>query len=358
MSNRIIGVDVARALAVIGMIIVNFKIAFGQTGSELLKSFAKLFEGKAAATFVVLAGVGIALMSNSAVKNRDAQKIRKIQIRLVKKSIFLFIVGLLYISIWIADILHFYGIYMIITLLLLKSSKKVIITTSLILILVYPFLMPILNFDIGWNFETFEYADFWKVNGFVRNLFYNGFHPVIPWTSFMLLGLWFGKQDLYNPKFIKKSIWISLSIFIATLLLSQSLILLLSDGSQTTISELITVFGTSPMPPLPIYMISGSSIAIFIISLCIFIARKFEKNMLIIALTKTGQLSLTFYVAHVIIGMGIVQVINPEKMGNYSIEFSVLYALIFSIFSVVFAVVWTNYKKSGPLEWIMRKLTD
>ena len=358
MKKRIIGIDVARALAVIGMIIVNFKIAFGQTGSELMKSFAGLFEGKAAATFVVLAGVGIALMSNSAIKNLDSIKFRKIQIRLAKKSIFLFVVGLLYIPIWSADILHFYGVYMIITLLLLKSSGKVIITTSLILILVYPFLLSIWNFDIGWDFETFEYANFWSLNGFIRNLFYNGFHPVIPWVSFMLIGFWFGKQDLYNPKFIKKTIWISLSIFIATLLLSQSLILLLSDGSQTMITELEIVFGTSPMPPLPIYMISGSSIAIFVISLSIFIARKFEKNMLIIALNKTGQLALTFYVAHVIIGMGIVQLIKPEKMGKYSIEFSVLYALIFSSFSVVFAIVWTKYGKSGPLEWIMRKLTD
>ena len=124
------------------------------------------------------------------------------------------------------------------------------------------------------------------------------------------------------------------------------------------ITELEIVFGASPMPPLPIYMISGSSIAIFVISLSIFIARKFEKNMLIIALNKTGQLALTFYVAHVIIGMGIVQLIKPEKMGKYSIEFSVLYALIFSSFSVVFAIVWTKYGKSGPLEWIMRKLTD
>lgn len=358
MNKRIIGIDVARALAVIGMIIVNFKIAFGQTGSELMKLFAGLFEGKAAATFVVLAGVGIALMSNSAIKKKDAKKIREIKNRLVKKSIFLFIIGLLYIPIWSADILHFYGVYMIITLLLLTSSRKIIMISSLILIFIYPFLMSIWNFDIGWNFETFEYANFWSVNGFIRNLFYNGFHPVIPWTSFMLIGFWFGKQNLYDATFIKKSIWISLGVFIATLLLSQSLILILSDGNQTTITELETIFGTSPMPPLPMYMILGSSFAIFTISLCIFIAKKFQKNILIIVLNKTGQLALTFYVAHVIIGMGIIQFINPEKMGNYTIEFSVLYALFFSIISVIFAIIWTKYKKYGPLEWVMRKLTD
>ncbi|MFQ3305902.1 MAG: hypothetical protein ACI9K4_000967, partial [Polaribacter sp.] len=30
----------------------------------------------------------------------------------------------------------------------------------------------------------------------------------------------------------------------------------------------------------------------------------------------------------------------------------------FSLLCIVFAVVWRTYKKQGPLEWIMRKVTD
>lgn len=93
MGKRIVGIDVARALAVMGMIIVNFKIAFGAEGSELAKNFVGLFEGKAAATFVVLAGIGIALISNFALKSNDNLKITTIRIGLVRKAIFLFIVG-------------------------------------------------------------------------------------------------------------------------------------------------------------------------------------------------------------------------------------------------------------------------
>ncbi len=358
MNNRIIGIDVARALAVIGMIIVNFKIALGSGGSESIKFFTGLFEGKAAAIFVVLAGIGIALMSNSAVKNNNNQKIKKIKYKLSKKAIFLFIIGLSYIPIWIADILHFYGIYMLITLFLLKSSKKLIISIALILTLIFPLLMLVLNYETGWDFSTFTYLDFWSINGFIRNLFFNGFHPVIPWTAFMLIGLWFGKQDLNNNKFIKKTIWLSAVLFILVQTISKVLIYFLSEGNQALAIELKQILGSSPMPPLPIYMISSSSFAIFIISLCILIAKKFKKNIIITALNKTGQLALTFYVAHVIIGMGIIEIINPKKMGLYSIEFSFLYALIFSFICILFAILWTNYKKTGPLEWIMRKLTD
>jgi uncharacterized protein len=80
MKRRIIGIDVARALAVIGMIIVNFKVVFGENGNLILKNIAHLFDGKAAATFVVLAGVGIALMSNSAIKNNEVEKLWKIKV--------------------------------------------------------------------------------------------------------------------------------------------------------------------------------------------------------------------------------------------------------------------------------------
>ena len=107
MKDRIIGIDVARALAVIGMIIVNFKVVFGDNGLVWVKSFASVFDGKAAATFVVLAGVGLALMTNSALRNNDRQKLKTARKRIAKRALFLFSVGLSYIVIWPADILHF-----------------------------------------------------------------------------------------------------------------------------------------------------------------------------------------------------------------------------------------------------------
>jgi uncharacterized protein len=358
MKKRIIGIDVARALAVIGMIIVNFKVVFGENGLSWVKSFASIFEGKAAATFVVLAGVGLALMTNSAIKNKDQDKLKIVRGRILKRTLFLFIVGISYIAIWPADILHFYGIYMAITMLLLTSKERTLITTAITLIVAFPILMTFWNYETGWDFNTLDYQGFWTLKGFMRNLFFNGFHPVIPWTAFMLFGYWFGKQDLHNDKFIKKTFWISSIIFVSIQALSYLSISFLSEGNQETAKELTEILGTNPMPPLPIYMFNGSAIAFAIISACIIIAKRFENNKIIDALNKTGQLALTFYVAHVIIGMGIIDVINPAKMGNYSVEFSVVYALVFSLLCIVFAVIWRKYKTSGPLEWIMRKITD
>ncbi|MCG8573297.1 MAG: heparan-alpha-glucosaminide N-acetyltransferase domain-containing protein [Flavobacteriales bacterium] len=357
-KNRIIGIDVARALAVIGMIIVNFKVVFGENGGGWLKSFAGIFDGKAAATFVVLAGVGLALMTNASFRNRDEEKLKKAQIRILKRAIFLFIVGLSYILIWPADILHFYGVYMLITALFITQPKKFALTTGILLIALYPVLLTSWNYESGWNFTTLDYPDFWTAKGFVKNLLFNGFHPVLPWLAFMLVGFWFGRQRLNDNRFVMTSFFVGLISFILVQLISFAAVHFLSEGDPIIKRELQEVLGTDPMPPLPIYMFSGISIAITITSACILIAKKFEQSKIIDALRKTGQLALTFYAAHVIIGMGIVEAIDPEKMGNYSIEFSVIYALVFSALCIVFAIIWRKRKKSGPLESIMRKLTD
>jgi hypothetical protein len=67
MKQRVTGFDLALALAIFGMVIVNFKIAMNaETGNTLLMNFAGAFDGRASALFVILAGVGVTLMTNKA----------------------------------------------------------------------------------------------------------------------------------------------------------------------------------------------------------------------------------------------------------------------------------------------------
>ena len=66
--NRLIGIDFARALALFGMVIVNFKLAMNaDIGTPQLIEFAALFEGRASALFVILAGIGIAFLTKKCV---------------------------------------------------------------------------------------------------------------------------------------------------------------------------------------------------------------------------------------------------------------------------------------------------
>ena len=63
LNNRIIGCDLARAVAFLGMLLVNFSVLLGNGTPDptLLDHLIEMIRGRAAATFVVLAGVGLSL---------------------------------------------------------------------------------------------------------------------------------------------------------------------------------------------------------------------------------------------------------------------------------------------------------
>ena len=125
-TSRIPGYDLARALAVMGMVLVNFKVVMGaeKAGLSWLIWLVGCLDGRAAATFVVLAGVGLSLISQRVRITQDLSGIAQNRKMLLKRALFLFVVGFLYTPIWPADILHFYGIYIALGAVLLTASNR------------------------------------------------------------------------------------------------------------------------------------------------------------------------------------------------------------------------------------------
>ena len=356
MSKRIYGYDLARAFAIFGMVIVNFKVVMNaSTGSNWLYNAANLLEGRAAAVFVVLAGVGISLLTKQAFLNDDLSEIKKKRVSLLKRSILLIIIGLAYSPIWPADILHFYGLYIIVGSFLLMSSTRVLWLFIFFFTIMFVVLLGFIDYETGWNWETLSYIDFWTIKGMVRHLFYNGFHPVFPWTAFLLIGMWLGRKDVFNVVIRRKLIIIFAVVWIITELFSNLVISYgINNIAQIPIEEINLIFGTKPMPPMPQYIIAASSSAIFFILICVSISIKLGNSRLLKPLYYTGQLALTFYVAHVIIGMGLLESIG--MLENQSIDFAIFSAIIFNILCIIFAYFWKSKFAVGPLEWVFRKV--
>ncbi len=350
------GFDFARTLAIIGMILVNFKIVMNaDQGSELLMTAISLLEGRASAIFVILAGVGITLMTNKARLTENSFIIRKKRISLLKRSFLLIIIGLLYSPIWPADILHFYGFYIAISAFVFTAENRTLLIYASGFIIGFVLLLFLIDYETAWNWNTLTYDNFWTIKGMIRHIFYNGFHPVFPWASFLFVGLWLGRLDLNDFNVRRNLIIGSMIIWILTELLSYNMIhLLLSIDLKSIYPETITsLLSTKPMPPMPQYIFASGSLAVLIITLSTSLCLRFNDNFLINVLCKTGQISLTLYVAHVIIGMGFLESIN--RLENQSIDFSVISSLIFALCSVIFAQVWVSKFGTGPLERIFRK---
>ena len=92
------------------MVFVNFRVALAtEEGSPpWLTWLDTRLDGRASATFVILAGVGLSLLSRRAEK-RATWRRWPASVARFRRAAFLFVVGLLYWSIWPAEILHYYG---------------------------------------------------------------------------------------------------------------------------------------------------------------------------------------------------------------------------------------------------------
>lgn len=352
-STRIIGIDFARTLAIIGMIIVNFKIVLGDGKPLWLKDWLSFFDGKAAATFVILAGVGLSLMASKH-QTQDARK--QFRITIYKRALFLWILGLIFYVFWPADILHYYGIYLFIAASVIFASSRLILGLAIVLILGYLILIGSFPYEQSWNFETYDYADFWTWNGFIRHLIYNGFHPVIPWASFILYGVWLGRQDLRDEFFVRKAFRLSGMVFLMLQVCSWLMLGLYSDLPSEDYESIRLMFELTPMPPLPFYMLGGMAIGTFIITGSILLSDRYISKKWVHVIANTGRLALSIYILHVFLGMYIVFIIKwEESTGLLSLSAAFIYSLVFGLLAILASNWYLKRKSVGPFEWLMRK---
>ncbi|WP_353957331.1 DUF418 domain-containing protein [Paenibacillus silvae] len=185
----------------------------------------------------------------------------------------------------------------------------------------------------------------------MRNLLFNGFHPFFPWFGFFLLGLWLGRKSWLKQQHTrKKLLGLSIAIAIVAELCSHFMIqgLAPSVGSETALS----LFGTKPMPPNLIYFCSAAGSALTIMMVCIQVGERWKERRWMQALISTGQLSLTHYVAHIILGLVPLQWLG--LLQNGSVVFSTVYAFLFYIAAITGSVYWKKRYSRGPLELLMR----
>lgn len=98
MKQRIIGFDLARAYAIFGMFIVNFNTVFGNAKDEsFLGQFLTLFSGNSSTVFVMLAGMGVALMSNR-INEYGSEERWHLRFTLIKRAAFLFVSAILFLD--------------------------------------------------------------------------------------------------------------------------------------------------------------------------------------------------------------------------------------------------------------------
>ncbi|MCF4176112.1 DUF418 domain-containing protein [Vibrio sp. McD22-P3] len=334
-SQRMEGLDFARFIAFFGMVIVNFKIAMEvKEQGGVIELFLFAVEGKAAATFVVLAGLGFGIACSKRMPSLDAT---------LKKSAFLLLIGLLNMLVFDADILHYYALYFLIGFFFIDFKMRSLVTSIILFNIVFLVLFFTFDYDKGWSWDNYTYVGFWTGSGFVRNLFFNGWHPVFPWMSFFIFGIILSRLVLSHKRTQAK-------LVIFGLLGS----LLASILSACFKEYNLYLFSTEPIPPVPFYILTGISFSSLILGSCLLLCQSTRVFRYLKYFCPAGRQTLTLYLTHIYVGMGLLE--SFAMIGNQTqTTLSALFcSLIFCSLSSVYAYVWSKYYTYGPIEWLMR----
>ncbi len=342
--SRIDGLDLARLMAFVGMVIVNFRIVMGaESENGLLRVLCRALEGHAAAAFVVLAGVGLGLAG----MRRPKQTVSVT----MKRALFLLTLGLLNMTIFEADILHYYAFYFLFGVLLLSYGSRMLVGVLIGLNVVFLILTLSLDYNTGWNWEDYTYAGLWTLDGFLRNLFFNGWHPVFPWFGFLLFGIILSRIALTERRVQFNLIGGGLAAYGVAKVLSSLIGIQLAAISP----ELETLASTAPIPPMPLYVLSGLGFSCTAIGVCLLISDRLQAIGVLQLLVPAGRQTLTLYLAHILIGMGTLEAL--DMLDGQSLGQAIGASMLFSIAAVIYAYHWAKHFRHGPIEAVMRRLT-
>ena len=322
-----------------------------------LSGFLNLFNGNSSTLFVMLAGMGASLMTNR--NDYTLEERKNIKSIITKRSWFLFVLGVVFYLWWPADILHFYGGYMHIAVLFIFVPKKYFLYAAATAIIVFHVLLTIIPYDTGWNFETLMYNDFWTFKGFLRNTFYNGWNSIFPWIAYFLLGMYLGRLDWKDNKTPKKVLFIGITVYLITFLIQ------LFATSITQNKDLVFYLTADYLPPFVPFMLGTASFGLILISIFIFIGNKVGDTKIAIILASTGQLTLTHYIAHLVLGLLLLSIITGKTLSYNLLKeiptnpiIILTFAITYFLLSCTFSYLWTKKFKNGPLEMLMRKISD
>ncbi len=282
-AGRVIGYDVARSLALLGMIVVHFSLvaAADRTDPAWLAGVLAMLDGRASATFVILAGIGIALMSRRAAASSDSAALLEVRKTLVRRGLFLLIVGFLNVAIWPGDILRVYGVSLLLVSPLLAAPGRSLLLLSATFAVVFAVLVVVGDFEKNWDWQTLTYRDLWTPTGIVRNLFYDGFRSVLPWTGFVLYGMWLGRLDLADRGVNRRVLASAVTVAVAAELTSRWLVsyFVARGGERLDVETVQALFGTESMPALPLFLLAAGGTATGVIALCVQVTSSAGANL-------------------------------------------------------------------------------
>ncbi|SDY08040.1 Uncharacterized membrane protein YeiB [Geodermatophilus africanus] len=369
---RLVGIDAARGIALVGMMAVhNFEATDQDGGLSLAWSLAA---GKSAALFALLAGVGIAFASGGR-RRPTGRRWTAAAASLLVRAVLIGAVGLLLGYVVPADfasvILPYYAVLFLLAVPLLSLSIRTLVGLAATIAVAMPLLShvlragtelvdPVPNLTFGALVDDPLHA--------LRELALTGVYPALPWAAYLCAGLAVGRALLTSRRTVLVVLLVGAGLAVAARTTSWLLLDVLggrarleSVALQSMGQEEFAAFvregatgvtptdtpwwlaTTLPHSSTPLDLAYTIGVGLVVVAVCLFVGR--ATTALLRPLAAAGSMTLTLYSFHLLL------LSSPDLPGGAS-GFVLQSAVV-----VVFALVWSRYHARGPLEEIVARLS-
>jgi uncharacterized membrane protein YeiB len=196
--HRVVAVDLARAVALVGMFTAHLVPATDPDGTGAVDGLFQVVAGRSSALFALLAGVGIALSTT-----RVASDPRGHRARLVVRALAVAAVGLVLGSFdsGLAIILTFYGALFLLALPVLTWGPRSLAALAAGWALLSPVVSLLLRRQVEAPHKIVpSFADLAEPGNLLTELVLTGYYPVLTWGTYLFAGMAIGRLDLRHPR--------------------------------------------------------------------------------------------------------------------------------------------------------------
>jgi uncharacterized membrane protein len=194
--GRLVGIDVARTVALLGMIATH--VLEGRTATGELTTVQWLAGGRASALFAVLAGVSMALMSGGA-DPQHGRELGRTTLGLAARAVLVALLGLALggLETGLAVILAYYGVLFLLGLPFLGLRAPALAALAAVWVVVAPIASHLLRPELPVRELGSPDLDRLSAPGpLLADLLLTGYYPAVPWLAYLLAGMALGRMDL------------------------------------------------------------------------------------------------------------------------------------------------------------------
>ena len=374
-KRRLVGVDAARGLALIGMIAIHILPSWDPETFEPTAQWT-VFAGRSAALFALLAGVGLAFSTGgrtphtgrAMTADRAGVAVRALLIAGLGLTINHVLPGSTIDEVPAVNILVYYGAFFLLAIPFLRLPARALFVWAGVFALAGPALVHLLR-DVLPVVERYnpDYLDLVGDPGATAaRLLLTGTFPALPYLAYLLTGLAIGRLDLAGIR-VQTGLVLDGALLAAGASLASWVLVDRAGGLDQLVTrtpgvdeELVTeviVFGPDPTLPTttwwwltvggpytntPPALLLGLGSAVAALGVFLLLARRWASWLL--PLSAMGAMTLTVYSAHLLALAAEVHYDEP------------LWFWIHVAVAMAFALLWRQAMGQGPLERLVAAL--